>query len=189
MELKKVNIKEFKKIIYPEYKRIFPKVERRRYPEIKKPYNKNITSIIEIISDNQFIGFAITNSLKDNSYIYLDYFAILPEYQHKGYGTEAIKLLKEYYKDFDGIFIEIEKVGNADNNEENRLREKRAKFYENLGFCKMNFNLKLFTVTYSAYVLPCKGEKLCDSDAINNIFNIYNAIYGEDKAKRNCKVI
>lgn len=189
MYLKKVDIKEFKKVIYPEYKSIFPEAERKDYADIKKSYNNNITDIIEIIVEEQFAGFFITDFLKDNPYVLLDFFAILPKYQNKGYGSEAIKLLKEMYKNYDGIFIEIEKLGNGDNEEENQIRQRRAKFYENLGFHKLGFDIELFTVLFSAYMLPCSKNIFSDEDVIKNILEIYNAILGEKKIKKNCKII
>lgn len=189
MYLKKVDIKEFKKVIYPEYKSIFPEVERKDYADIKKSYNNNITDIIEIIVEEQFVGFFITDSLKDNPYILLDFFAILPKYQNNGYGSEAIKLLKEMYKDYDGIFIEIEKIGNGDNEKENQIRQRRAKFYENLGFHKLGFDIELFTVLFSAYMLPCSKNIFVDEKVIKNILEIYNAILGEEKIKKNCNII
>lgn len=189
MYLKKVDIKEFKKVIYPEYKKIFPAIERRSYRRIKKSYNNSTTEIIEIIVENQFVGFCIMKCLKDNPYIVLDYFAILPEYQRKGYGSKAIKLLKEMYKEHDGIFVEIEKLEDNENEEENKIREQRIKFYENLDFCQMGFELELFTVAYLAYMLPCSKEEFADEAVIKDIFEIYNAVSGERRIKKNCKVI
>ena len=189
MYLKKVDIKEFKKVIYPEYKSIFPESERKDYADIKKSYNNNITDIIEIIVEEQFVGFFITDFLKDNPYVLLDFFAILPKHQNKGYGSEAIKLLKEMYKDYGGIFIEIEKVGNGDNEEENQIRQRRAKFYENLGFHKLGFDIELYSVLFSAYMLPCAKNIFADEKVIKNILEIYNAILGEEKIKKNCNII
>lgn len=189
MYLKKVDIKEFKKDLYEEYKKIFPKEERKTYEDIERSYNKNITDIIEIIVDEQCVGFIIINSIKNNRIILLDYFAILPKYQHKGYGTNAIKLLKEMYETYDGIFIEIEKVGNGATDLENRTRQRRAKFYENLGFCKMGFELDFYKVIYSTYILPCSKRTFFDKKVIEDIFEIYRAILGEEKLKKNCKVI
>lgn len=188
MVLKKVDIKEFKKVIYPEYKKIFPSIERKLYTEIEKAYNNNLTDIIEIIVEDQFVGFFIINHLKDNTYVVLDYFAILPEYQRKGYGSNAMKQLKEMYKEYDGIFVEVEKPENEDN-EENELREQRVKFYEKLEFCKMGFELELFTVNYFAYILPCSKDVFSNEDVVKSIFEIYNAVSGEQKIKKNCKVV
>lgn len=189
MYLKKVDIKEFREVIYPEYEKIFPEIERKSYTNLKKSYDKNIVDMIEIIEEDQFVGFFIVNFLKNNPYILLDYFAILPNYQSRGYGRKAVKLLKEMYQDYDGIYIEIEKVGNGDNEEENKIRQRRAKFYENLGFVKLEFDIELFTVLFSTYMLPCSKNYFFNEEVIEGIFSIYNAILGEEKAKKYCKVI
>ena len=189
MYLKKVDIKEFKKVIFREYKKIFPRLERKLYMTLKKSYNHHITDIIEIIEEEQFVGFIITNFLKDNPYVQLEYIAILSEYRNKGYGTNAIKLLKELYKDYEGIFIEIEKIGQGKSDEENQVRQKRAKFYENLGFCKMGFDLDLYQIIYSPYILSCSNNELSDERAIKYFFEIYNATLGKRRVKKNYKVI
>lgn len=59
--------------------------------------------------------------------MYPEYEKIFPEIERKSYTNfkksydknivdmKAIKLLKEMYQNYDGIYIEIEKVGNGDN--------------------------------------------------------------------------
>ena len=189
MQLKKIDILEFKKVIYSDYKKIFPSIERKSYRTIKKLYNNNMSDIIGIIQDNKLVGFIIINTIEDNLYAILDYFAILPKYQGKGYGTEAIKLLKEMYKEYNGIYIEIEKIETAKTEEEMHTRQRRANFYENLGFIKMKFDLDLFFVIYSIYILPCKVDKFIDREAIDEIFKIYIAIIGEKRTEKYCKLL
>ena len=50
----------------------------------------------------------MVNFLKNNPYILLDYFAILPNYQSRGYGRKAIKLLKEISDKIEKLNINIE---------------------------------------------------------------------------------
>ena len=108
-------------------------------------------------------------------------------------GTENIQIgaqiLKERYKEYDAIFIEIEKVGYGNNNLENKMRKRRANFYENLGFCKMMFDLNLYKIIYSAYILTCSNNVLKEEVVIENIFEIYKSILGEKKVEKNCKVL
>ena len=189
MQLKKIDILEFKKVIYGDYKKIFPSMERKSYRTIKRLYKNNMTEIIEIVQENEIVGFIIINTIEDNLYAILDYFAILPKYQGKGYGTEAIKLLKEMYKEYNGIYIEIEKIETAKTEEEMHIRKRRANFYENLGFIKMKFDLDLFFVIYSIYILPCKVDKFTDREAIDEIFKIYRATIGEKRTEKYCKLL
>ena len=120
----------------------------------------------------------------------LDYFAILEKYQNKGYGTKAIQLLKKQMETYDGIFVEIEKLGLGKDKQENLLRERRAKFYESLSFEKLNFELKWFeTLILSIYVLPISTYKDTEEKIMENMFQIYISVHGKEKVDRNCKVI
>ena len=62
--------------------------------------------------------------------------------------------------------------------------EKRKKFWERLGFNKLNFDLRLFGVIYTPYLYSNVKN---DEDAmIEEILNIYNSI---EPIKDNCKII
>ena len=104
-------------------------------------------------------------------------------------GQKLIKELKEKYNSYNGIFIEIEKLGLGENEEENIQRERRAKFYEQLGFVKLHNDLELYKVIYSPYVLFCTNIREDDKKIINDIFKIYNQILGEKRINKNCKVL
>ena len=190
MNLVNIEIEEFKKEVYPEYIKIFPKEERKELATIEKNYNKKITKLIKICENNQFVGFFIINTIKNSQYIQLDYFAILEKYQNKGYGTKAIQLLKSKMETYDGIFVEIEKLGLGKDKQENLLRERRAKFYETLGFEKLNFTLKWFeSLILSIYVLPISSYKDTEEKIMENMFQIYISVHGKEKVERDCKVI
>lgn len=190
MNLVNIEIEEFKKEVYPEYIKIFPKEERKELATIEKNYNKKITKLIKICENNQFVGFFIINTIKNSQYIQLDYFAILQKYQNRGYGTKAIQLLKSQMKAYDGIFVEIEKLGLGKDKQDNLVRERRAKFYETLGFKKLNFALKWFeSLILSIYVLPISSYKDTEEKIMENMLQIYVSVHGKEKVERDCKVI
>ena len=187
IKLKQVDIKEFKNKLYDNYLEIFPKDERKPFSLIKKTYKKKITTILEILKDNEIVGFMIFNQIKTNGYIQLDYFAIFDEYRGKGIGSASLKLLSEEYKNSKGIFIEIEKIGLGKTIEENEVREKRRCFYEKLEFRKLKFDLELFKVIYMPYIYSNTNET--DEVIINEIFDIYKSICGVFMTKKFCKII
>lgn len=188
LKLVNVDIKEFKQTIYKEYEKLFPENERKSYKRIKKGFNNGIVNIAKIVDDNEFIGFMIINKIENVKYLQLDYFAILPQYQNKGYGTKAIKLLKEQCKDYNGVYIEIERVRN-DNTKEDKIRIKRAKFYENIGFYKLSFDINLFSVEYSLYIFQTSDIKEDEEKITKDIFTIYNTIIGEKRVRKYCKIM
>ncbi len=191
MELININFKEFREDVYQKYIEIFPEEERKTLETIERNYNKNITRFIKIAEENKLIGFFIMNSIENNRYMQLDYFAILPEYQNKGYGTKAIKELKKVVLNYDTIFVEIEKLGCGANKVENKIREKRAKFYDRLEFNKLNVDLKWFNSLFlSIYYLKLNENLTYDEEEIlNNIFEIYYKVHGKKKVDENCEII
>lgn len=191
MELININYEEFKAEIYQKYIEIFPEEERKSLETIEKNYNKNITRFIKIDEEKELIGFCIMNSIENNRYMQLDYFAILPEYQNKGYGTKAIKELEKVVQNYDAIFVEIEKLCYGANKTDNEIREKRAKFYERLGFHKLDTNLKWFNSLFlSVYYLKLNDNLIYDEEEIlNNIFGIYYKVHGKKKVDENCEII
>ncbi len=190
MNLLNIGIEEFKKVVYPKYIKIFPKEERKELKTIEDNFSKNMTRFIKICENDKFIGFFIINTIPNNKYLQLDYFAILEPYRNKGYGTKAIILLKEQMKIYDGIFVEVEKLGLGEDEQDNILRERRVKFYETLGFEKLNFDLKWYgTLILSVYILSTSMHKDNENEILKNMFEIYYLIHGKEKVEKNCQVI
>lgn len=187
IKLKDIGIDEFKKDVYSYYLEIFPEDERKPIELLHSSYEKHYTRIIEILYENEVIGFMILNKVKDKGYAVLDYLAILPQYRNSKFGTKALQILLEQEKENSGIFIEIEKVGLGKDTEENLLREKRKQFYEKVGFKKLNFDLFLFHVIYTPYLFS--NIKNDETMIIREILNIYEAISGKESIEQNCKII
>ena len=189
LKIESVDIKEFRKDIYPMYKEIFPKSERRPLINLKRTFKSGYTKIMKIINNSTFIGFAIIEVLPDSKYVWLDYFTIFDKYQNKGYGTNVIKLLKEQFKEYIGIFVEIEKEGIGENVQENELRERRANFYKKLGFIKLSYDVELYKVIYTPYILKTSNVKVREDIIYDEIFNIYTKFTGEEFVNKYCKVL
>ncbi len=187
MNLINININEFEKELYSYYVEIFPEEERKPLKLLQSSYQKGYMKIIKIVNGGSLVGFMILNGVKDKGYVVLDYFAILPLYRDKGFGTKAMELLIEQKKENDGIFVEIEKIGLGKDETENLQREKRQKFYEKLGFQKLNFDLLLFDVLYMPYLFS--NNDIDEEIVRKEILNIYEAISGKERIEQNCKII
>ena len=187
IKLEEIDIKEFKEDIYMYYVEAFPEEERKPFSLIKNTYDRGYMKLIKILNNDSLLGFMILNRIKNNGYAVLDYFAILPQYRNKGFGTKALKLLLEKEKKSSGIFIEIEKVGLGINNEDNLIREKRKKFYEEIGFKKLKFDLLLFGVIFMPYIFS--NIDINEEEIIKEILNIYESICGKESIEQNCKII
>lgn len=182
IELKYVDINKFKDNLYSHYIKIFPlEEERKTLEEIIFAYKKNYLKIIEILDNDIIIGFMMINNVCKKGYVILDYLAILPQYRSRGYGTKAVKKLINLYKDNKGIFIEVEDTQDLG------INIRRKKFYENLDFKRLNFDLLLFDLKYNTYLYS--NMKINENLIIEEIIDIYKKIYGESIIQENCKII
>jgi len=145
-----------------------------------------ITTIWKAEEDGKMVGFLITNSLEGNPYLQLDYLAILPQEQDKGYGSKVVQLLKEQAIGYEGIFVEMEKVGLGKDEKENLARERRAKFYHQLGFIELPFDIELYWVVYSALLLPTAQVEVSAEKVKAELLKIYTGIMGEKRTKKRC---
>lgn len=189
LKLIEINFLKFKEDLYFYYIQLFPEDERQPLGLLEKLYNEGIVKFIKICDDEINVGFLIYVTTKDNPYVWLDYYAIFKEYQNKQYGSKAIELLKEYLRDFDGIYGEIEKVGEASSKQENYIREKRAKFWENLHFVKIDIDLNLYEVIYSPYVFKIRNNEISDKEIVDYGMQLYKSVLGEEVFNKTCHIL
>lgn len=86
-----------------------------------------------------------------------------------GYGKKALSILYDIFPNYKGILLEAETIGYGENIEE---RKRRAHFYQKAGFCPLNYELELYEVIYTPYVLY-KDKKISDSKIIEIMFEFY----------------
>lgn len=187
IKLKEIDLNEFENNMYSYYEEIFPDDERKPLSVIRKIYENGYTQIIGIFNDENPVGFMMVNKIEEDGFAILDYLAIFEEYRNKGYGTKAIELLKDLYKDTKGIFVEVDKIGLGIDDAENLIREKRKNFYENLGFKKLRYDLFLFDVIYMPYVYS--NIETDEEIVVEKILDIYNTTVGKKRISDNCKFI
>lgn len=124
------------------YESAFPPDERMPFERVLQKRDAGIMHLLSVENENgEFLGFANITFCLD--VLALNYFAILPEKQGRGYGTEVIIALKKRYPER-SIVIDIEDDEVECDNLEQRKR--RRAFYERLGFFAMPYHLKIFGV-------------------------------------------
>lgn len=184
IELVQISIEEFKEKLQESYLAIFPAEERKPIALIEKFYHQGIIQLIKIVKKAEIIGFMTLNSIEPDGYGVLDYLAILPKYREKGFGAEAMKQFLDQENNRKGIYIEVDQEGLGKEDKENRIRERRTKFYERLGFRKLDFDLTLFSVIYTPYVYENLSNT--DENIIEEILKIYETIIGKERIQKNC---
>ena len=123
------------------YESSFPEDEKMPFRIVLQKRDAGVMRLFSVEDGGEFIGFCNITLCEDA--LTLNYFAILPEKQNRGYGTAVISHLIEKYPER-SIVIDIEDDEiEAENVEQ---RKKRKAFYQRLGFSVMPFRLTIFGV-------------------------------------------
>lgn len=145
------------------YRHSFPRMERRPFYLLRKKSREGSMEILSIEDDHgTFLGLAIMILYKDMAL--LDYFAIHPGYRGKGFGTDALQLLKQKYAD-KRFFLEIENPDTECENAEQRKR--RQAFYVRNGM--------IILPDYMVHIFGTEMKLLTDGCYLN--FQEYRELY------------
>lgn len=136
------SIKEYKQI-KKLYRQAFPVEERAPFWFLMKKVKPSTADFWALYDNENWIGF--TYVVKGEELAYIFYLAIKPDKQGKGYGAEAVDILKDYYKGCK-LFLALETLNHTADNYEQRV--KRHSFYERCGLHDMPYQIKEASVIY-----------------------------------------
>ena len=127
--------------IHELYEISFPEDEKMPFRMVLQKREAGVMRLFSVEEEGTFIGFCNITLCEDA--LTLNYFAIVPTWQNKGYGSKVIKELMAAYPQR-SIVIDIEDDEiEAENIEQ---RRKRKSFYERLGFSVLPFRVTIFGV-------------------------------------------
>ena len=131
METRNINKEEYKNL-YSHMKRDFPYNELQPFFSVKRNFDKNIYEGF-YFTENVDMGYAIITAPENLKYALINYFAVLPEFREKGYGSEFLKIIFNRY--FDRILVlEADDPSAAKTPTAREEAIRRVKFYERAGF-------------------------------------------------------
>lgn len=165
-KIENIDIEAVKKL----YLEAFPKDERKPFSII---YKKAVEKEIDILEfkDKNFVGMAIVMKYQDIALV--DYFAISKSIRSKGYGSMALDIIKDFYKD-KRLVLEIEELVQTADNYSQRLA--RKDFYVKNGFQMMDLKVYLFGVCLEFMYTK---EKI----SFEEYLKMYETIFGKDILK------
>lgn len=127
MKILKVQRGNFDEI-YTHMLEAFPKNELKSYDTFKKLIADGQYDVLIATQDNM-VGYALVYKVESTKSLWVDFIAILPEYQSKGFGTTFIHQVADFYKpNYQGIFLEVEIPDGIDQN-----KDRRIQYYTRLG--------------------------------------------------------
>ena len=136
--------------VYKLYQKAFPKAEKKPFWMIVKMFGKGASDVWRFTREGKFAGIIIT--INGENHVLLDYLAVEESQRGMGIGTEILQLMRCHYTG-KGVFLEIESVYEACDNQSQRIRRKH--FYEKCGMTSMEVFVWLFDVKMELIGFDC----------------------------------
>ncbi|MCM1039479.1 MAG: GNAT family N-acetyltransferase [Roseburia sp.] len=162
--IKPLQLKEIKAIYKKHARRDFPAAELKPFLLIRRLWNNGCYKCYGFYEkkDGRLRAYAFTMAEEYTNMLLLDYFAVCENARGKGYGSQALALLKETCVKWDGMIVEVEDEDSTEIEEEKTLRRRRVAFYERNGVRMTNEKSVAFGVDYKLMVLPLGKEAVTE---------------------------
>ena len=154
--------KEIRKDVEPLFITAFPQNERPPADYYFSSFSNPNNQLFGFYDEDKFVGFSSITLYKDICYIF--FLTIKENERDKGYGSQAISLIKEKYRKF-AILICYEEVDEKYPDYLNRKR--REQFYYRNGFKKNPLMSNEFGVIYQTAVI---GNRIVTFEEYQEIF-------------------
>lgn len=119
----------------------FPKSERKPFGLMRQKVRQGVMEMLVFWDAGEPVGFAVMVLYRDM--VLLDYFAIHRSFRGQNYGSAALGLLKERYRD-KRLILEIELPDEKAPNQKERIRRKQ--FYLKNGMQETGLKVCVFQV-------------------------------------------
>ena len=141
MELLELKNLEYFDVVYESYLNEFPFEERKSKEKLLRMFSTNKYSYYLLFDNQKVVAYTFFIKDDEKKLIFIDYIAVIKEYQNNGYGTVILNILKDKYSTY-AIILEIEKPdGNI-----NSITERRKRFYIKNNAFKLDVDYKLPTI-------------------------------------------
>jgi len=156
MKLKVLSAGELEELYRTELVRAFPPEELKPLSSMLRLMEQERYQVLGMVDEAGLHGYALFWLEPDVPFALLDYFGTIEGQRGAGLGSQMLKLLSEFYKDYRGIFGEAEAVTSSDP-EEAALQKRRLGFYERNGLRYAGYDCALFGVHFHTLILD-RGE-------------------------------
>lgn len=170
--IKPLTLYEAKAVYIGNAHRDFPSNELKPFSMIERLWNRGCYNGYGFYEADILRAYAFLMADGYTNMLLADYFAVCEDARGKGYGAEALALLKETCMERNGIIFEVEDEDSAKSEEEILIRRRRIAFYEKCGVVMTDVRSHVFGVDYRLMVMP-----LADRDAGEGIGEKLTSLY------------
>ncbi len=133
------------------------------------------------VSGNEVLAYAyLVREQEAGGYLLLDYLAACAAQRDQGYGSRMMQMLRDWYQDKNGIFLECECLRTSMDEAQMRTRRRRQNFYFRNGCVRTGVKAFVYGVEYDILYLPLRQTDPRYDVCLNMV---YDEMFSE-KARR-----
>lgn len=156
LTLRLASVEELR-IFYDWMRRQFHAGELKPLEEIERLRSEGRYCAYGLWEGETLMAYALFSNTADGRAHLLDYYAVLPEFQDAGWGSEFLQQLRGRLTGT-AILLEVEDPAYAPDEAERAHFSRRIRFYERNGCLHTKIELNLFGFDYVIMTLPLQGE-------------------------------
>ena len=179
MEIREISREALKPIYDQHMKNDFPADELKPWAAISALYDRGVYQSLGLYEGEELLAYACLTRQAEAAWLLLDYYAVCAAYRSHGYGSQFLTMLWDSLRDTQGIFVEIELITSAKDDDERQIRTRRRQFYLRNGLTATRMRTKLFGVDYEMLFMPCQGPELGDEALLKELAKVYQTMLPE----------
>ena len=183
----KANAEETTEIYNTWMKQQFHQDELKSLHHIEVMCARGEYAVYGMWEGENLLAYALLGRTVGGNDVLLDYYAVLPQYQDRGYGGVFLGKLREKLEDVDNIIIEVENPEFAQNPQEKEKEQRRIRFYEKNACEYTDIRVNLFGFEYVIMVLPVRDRETDDA-ILNQLSAIYHVFFPKEVYQKYVKI-
>ena len=144
-------------LFYDWMKKQFHKDELKSLARIRTLLRMGVYDVFGLWTGEKLIAYALLGKTRDERYWLLDYYAVLPDWQNRGWGSRFLDELCAMLPG-DALMLEVEDPDYAADDADRTHRLRRIGFYERNGCVDTGIRILLFGLDYAIFQRPLKGR-------------------------------
>ena len=179
MKARLLSLTECEQIYKERMVKDFPADELKPLASIVRMVQEGFYKTWGFYENDSLAAYAFLCDDTEAHFSLLDYYAVNASLRGRGYGQEALSLLRKQYENYAGLIIESENPDFAKDEEDGNIRKRRIHFYEKCGLTVSGVRGRAFGVEYKILYAAC--NEIASDEAIQKaLAEIYRRMLPEE---------
>ena len=162
--------------------RDFPSDELKPLARLLDLMDRGLYEPYALFREGKLTAYALYWKTEKDSYVMLDYFAVVPEERNKGTGSALLRdMLERFCQNGSGVFGEVEAPVSGDESTD-ALRRRRLGFYARAGLRRMNYTSRVFGVPF---IIIAYGPEISEEALMETNRQLYREVLSEEDYEKN----